>query len=406
MTRLLEHQSLLLLEAAGVTVAPYRAVDTPAAAAEAARALGGPVILKALVPAGGRQKAGGVTRITEPADAASAAGRLLGSTLGHFPVTQVLVQACVDIREEYFCALTFDSVTRSPVMLFSAEGGVDVEDLVRDRPDALVSRPVEPTAELPPFVGRELGAAAGVSGQRLLDVADVLTRLYAVFRNNDGFLVEVNPLAVDGAGRLVALSAVVVVDEQAEFRHPEWARLVDPAGSNGWRPLTTLERAMREIDATDAGSAIRFNEFEDGAIACMMTGGGSGLVTFDHLRRLGETPATTFDITPGRVEEKMYLATKAILSRPGLRGLVAGGNISNFIPIDVKVRGVVRALAELGVDAARFPVVFRYAGPGVESAREIAAKVPGIEFYDERVSLEEAVERIVARVREPGRGPA
>ncbi len=400
MRRLLEHQSLGFLEAAGIAVAPYRAVGTPQAAEEAASALGGPVVVKALVPAGGRQKAGGVARVKTPGEAAAAAEKLLGRTLGHFPVTQVLVQAWLDIREEYFCALTFDSATRGPAILFSAEGGVDIEDLVRERPGALITRPVEPAAELPPFVGREVADAAGLTGQRPLDVADVLTRLYALFRDTDAFLVEVNPLAVDASGRLVAPSAVVILDEQADFRHPEWERLADPAGSNGWRPLTALERAMREIDATDAGSAIRFNEFEDGRIACMMTGGGSGLVTFDHLRRLGETPATTFDITPGRVEEKMYLATKAILSRPGLRGLIAGGNISNFIPIDVKVRGVVRALTELGVDARRFPVVFRYAGPGVETAREIAGQVPGIEFYDERASLEEAVERIVARARE------
>jgi succinyl-CoA synthetase beta subunit len=400
--RLLEDHSLGLLEAAGVPVAPYRAVGAPSEAEAAARALGGPVVVKALVPAGGRQKAGGVVRVESPAVAAAAAEKLLGGMLGHFPVTRVLVQACVDIREEYFCAFTFDSATRGPAVLFSAEGGVDIEDLVRDRPGALVTWPVEPASELAAFVGREIAEAAGLGGQRLVDVAETLARLYRVFRDNDAFLVEVNPLAVDESGRVVAPSAVVVVDEQADFRHPEWTGLVDPAGSNGWRPLTALERAVRDIDATDPGSAIRFNEFEEGSIACMMTGGGSGLVTFDHLRRLGETPATTFDITPGRVEEKMYLATKAILSRPGLRGLVAGGNISNFIPIDVKVRGVVRALTELGVDARRFPVVFRYAGPGVESAREIAAQVPGLEFLDERASLEEAVERIVARIRASG----
>lgn len=400
MTRLLEHQSLGLLDAAGVAVATYRAVSTPHAAEEAARELGGPVMVKALIPAGGRQKAGGVSRVATPRDAAEMAEQLLGRTIGHFPVREVLVQACMDIREEYFCAVTFDSATRSPIVLFSAEGGVDIEDLVRDRPQALVTRPVEPAAELPPFVAREVADAAGLTGQRLLDVAEVLTRLYRVFRDNDAFLVEVNPLAVDASGRLVAPSALVTLDDQADFRHPEWERLVDPAGSNGWRPLTGLEREMRAIDATDPGSAIRFNEFEDGRIACMVTGGGSGLVTFDHLRRLGETPATTFDITPGRVEEKMYLATKAIVARPGLRGLLAGGNISNFIPIDVKVRGVVRALKELGVDGRRFPVVFRYAGPGVESARALSAEVPGIDFYDERTSLEEAVERIVARVRE------
>ncbi len=403
MTRLLEHHSLDLLHAAGVRAASYRVARTPEAAETAAAALGGATVVKALVPAGGRQKAGGVVAVDTPRAAGEAAAQLLGTRLGHFPVTEVLIQARVDIREEYFCAVTFDSVTRGPVILFSAVGGVDVDDLVRDRPETLVSRAVEPLADLPPFIAREIAAAAGLGGQRLLDVADAVTRLYTVFRDNDAFLVEVNPLAVDADGSVLAPSAVVTLDDQADFRHPDWEARLDPAASNGWRPLTALERRMRDIDATDASSAIRFNEFPDGRIACMMTGGGSGLLVFDHLRRLGETPATTFDITPGRVEEKMYLATKAILSRPGLQGLLAGGNISNFIPIDVKVRGVVRALKELGADGHEFPIVFRYAGPGVETARALSAEVPGIEFYDERTSLEEATERIVALVKEPGR---
>ena len=401
MTRLLEHHGLQLLEAAGLTVAPYRAVETPAEATEAARALGGPVVVKALVPAGGRGKAGAVRAVDTPEAAGEAAGDLLGRRVGHFPVERVLVQSRVDVREEYFAALTFDSMARGPVVLFSAVGGVDVEDLVRDRPESLVTRAIEPGPELLPFVAREIVEAGGLAGQRLLDVAAVLTRLYQVFRASDAFLVEVNPLAVDAKGVVVAPSAVVTVDDQADFRHPDWAPWVESARSNGWRPLTPLEREMRAIDATDAGSAIRFNELElaDHGIACMITGGGSGFVALDHFRRLGEQPATTFDITPGRIEQKMYLAARAILSRPGLRGLVAGGNISNFISVDVRVRGVVRALKELGVDGHRFPVVVRYAGPGAEAARALAAEVPGVEFYDERTSLEEAVERIVARVR-------
>lgn len=402
MTRLLEHQSLDLLQAEGVAVAPYRVVDSPGAAAVAARELGDAVVVKALVPVGGRGKAGAVLPADTPAAAAEAAQTLLGQTLSHFPVRQVLVQARAEIREEYFCAFTFDSMVRSPAILFSRAGGVEVEELVRDRREALVARPVEPWPELPAFLAREIAEAAGLTGQRLLDVSVILTRLFRVFRANDAFLVEVNPLAVAGAGQVVAVSAVVMVDDQAGFRHPEWERLADPGESNGWRPLTPLERRMREIDATDPGSAIRFNEFPEGRIACMVTGGGSGLVTLDHFARLGEIPATTFDITPGRVEEKMYLAAKAILSRRDLSGLIAGGNISNFIPIDVKVRGVMRALRELKVDCSRFPVVFRYAGPGVEAARALAAGVPGVEFYDERTSLEEAVERIVTRVREAG----
>jgi succinyl-CoA synthetase beta subunit/citryl-CoA synthetase large subunit len=127
----------------------------------------------------------------------------------------------------------------------------------------------------------------------------------------------------------------------------------------------------------------------------MVTGGGAGLLALDAIRKLGGKPATTFDITPGKVEEKMYLATKAILSRPGLKGLIAGGNITNFIPIDVKVRGVMRALIELKVDPKKFPVVFRFAGPGVEVAKRLAAQLPGIEFYDASTSIENAVRRIV-----------
>ncbi|MBI4540818.1 MAG: acetate--CoA ligase family protein [Gemmatimonadetes bacterium] len=400
MTRLLEHHSLDLLAVAGVAVAPYRVADSPDAAAGAARALAGPVVVKALVPAGGRGKAGRVVTAETPEAAAAAAAELLGSRLGHFPISEVLVQVRVTIREEYFCAFTFDSMSRTPVALLSASGGVEVEDLLRDSPHALVVRELGPRPELPLYIAREIAESGGLTGQRLVDVAALLTRLYQVFRTNDAFLVEVNPLAVDDTGTVLAPSAVVTVDDQAAFRHPEWQHVMDPARSNGWRPLTPLELRMREIDATDSGSAIRFNEFPEGRIACMMTGGGSGFVTLDHLLRLGETPATTFDITPGRVEEKMYLATKAILSRPDLAGLVAGGNITNFIPIDVKVRGVVRALKELGIDAERFPVVFRYAGPGVETARALAAEVPGIEFYDESITLEDAMERIVARVHE------
>lgn len=400
MARLLEHRSLALLESGGVTVAPYRVATSPEEAAQAARALGGPVVVKALVPTGGRGKLGAVQRAETPQAAAEATRGLIGQTLGHFAISQVLVQANIDIREEYFCAFTFDSMSRSPVILFSGFGGVEVEDLVRERGDALVTRLVEPGPDLPVFLAREIAETAGLTGQRLLDVAATLNQLYRVFLKNDAFLVEVNPLAVDHAGTVVAPSAVVVVDDQAAFRHPEWEHLIDPAGSNGWRPLTPLERRMREIDAIDASSAIRFNELAEGRIASMLTGGGSGLLTFDHFQRLGESPATTFDITPGRVEEKMYLATKAILGRPGLAGLIAGGNITNFIPIDIKVRGVVQALKELGVDGRQFPVVFRYAGPGVETARELAAQIPGVEFFDETVSLEEAVERIVTRVRQ------
>ena len=401
MARLLEHHALDLLKQVGVPVPPFRVVSTPEAAREAATRLGSPVVLKALIPVGGRGKAGAIRMAQTPGEAFDQAQELLGRTILNFPVRELLVSEEVRIAKEFFVSLTFDSMSRKPVVLFSSLGGIDVETILEKDPEKLVQVPVDICVGLQPFQAREIAESAGLKGRILMETAQVLMGLYRVFRQFDAQTVEVNPLALTDEDRIVAPSAVVVIDDQALFRHPELDGIADPERTNGWRPLTDLERQIRDIDKTDASSAIRFNEFEEGDIAFMITGGGSGFLALDLIQRLGGKPATTFDITPGRVEEKMYLATKAILSRPGLKGMIAGGNITNFIPIDVKVRGVVRALKDLKVDPRKFPVVFRYAGPGVEVAKEMASELPGIEFYDAATSLEDAVRRIVELTRAP-----
>jgi succinyl-CoA synthetase beta subunit/citryl-CoA synthetase large subunit len=395
MARLLEHHALDLLKQGGVPVPPFRVISSSEAAREAAGSLGGHVVLKALIPAGGRGKAGAIKMALTPDEAFDQARGLLGRTILNFPVRELLVSEMVKIAKEFFVSLTFDSMSRKPLFLLSSLGGVDVETILEKDPDRLVQIPVDICIGLQPFQAREIAESVGLKGKILMEAAQMLTGLYRVFRQFDAQTVEVNPLALTDEGRIVAPSAVIVIDDQALFRHPELKGIADPEQTNGWRPLTDLEREIRAIDKTDPSSAIRFNEFEDGDIAFMITGGGSGFLALDQIKRLGGNPATTFDITPGRVEEKMYLATKAILSRPGLKGMIAGGNISNFIPIDVKVRGVVRALKELEVDPRKFPVVFRFAGPGVEVAKELASEIPGIEFYDAATSLDEAVRRIV-----------
>ncbi len=401
MARLLEHHALDLLKQVGVPVPPFRVVSTPEAAREAATRLGSPVVLKALIPVGGRGKAGAIRMAQTPGEAFDQAQELLGRTILNFPVRELLVSEEVRIAKEFFVSLTFDSMSRKPVVLFSSLGGIDVETILEKDPEKLVQVQVDICVGLQPFQAREIAESAGLKGRILMETAQVLMGLYRVFRQFDAQTVEVNPLALTDEDRIVAPSAVVVIDDQALFRHPELDGIADPERTNGWRPLTDLEREIRDIDKTDASSAIRFNEFEEGDIAFMITGGGSGFLALDLIQRLGGKPATTFDITPGRVEEKMYLATKAILSRPGLKGMIAGGNITNFIPIDVKVRGVVRALKDLKVDPRKFPVVFRYAGPGVEAAKKMASEIPGIEFYDAATSLEDAVRRIVELTRAP-----
>ncbi len=395
MARLLESDALRVLGQAGVPIPQFEVVSTPQDAKEATSRLHFPVVIKALIPVGGRGKAGAIRVVRSADEAWLAAESLLGTTVLNFSIDRVLVSKGLEIAKEFFASFTFDSMSRGPVLLFSGLGGVDVEQILDQDPGRLIEKRIEVGVGLRNFEAREVAGKAGLEGKLLLDVADALTRLYRVFRDVDAQTIEVNPLVVTATGALVAPTAVVVVDDQALFRHPELEKMTGTENTNGWRPLTVLEREMRAIDRTDPSSAIRFNEFETGDIAFMVTGGGAGLLALDAIRRLGGKPATTFDITPGRVEEKMYLATKAILSKSGLKGLIAGGNITNFIPIDVKVRGVMRALIELKVNPKRFPVVFRFAGPGVELARKLAAQLPGIEFYDASTSIEAAVKHIV-----------
>ena len=391
-----------LLREGGIPVPPFQVVSTPEEAKETANQWKRLVVLKALIPVGGRGKAGAIKTAATPEETLRQARELLGRTILNFPVDQLLVSEVVKIAREFFVSVTFDSMKRKPVVLFSSLGGVDVETILERGPERLVESPIDISLGLQPFQAREIAESAGLEGKVLMETAEVLTRLYGIFRKFDCQTVEINPLVLTDVGRLVAPTAVIVLDNQALFRHPELEGIADPDLTNGWRPLTSLEKEMRAIDKIDSGSAIRFNELEGGDLAFMITGGGAGFLAFDSIVKIGGKPATTFDITPGRVEEKMYLATKAILSsKSGLKGLIAGGNITNFIPIDIKVRGVMRALKELKIDPKKFPVVFRFAGPGVDVAKKLAAELPGIEFYDAATSLDEAVKRIVELTR-PG----
>lgn len=400
MARLLEHHALDILKRSGIRVPRFRVISSPEEAKETAKEFGGKAVLKALIPVGGRAKAGAIGIAPTPERAAEYARELLGAKILNFTVDEILASEVAKIVKEFFVSLTFDSMSRKPLVLFSSLGGVDVETILERDPERLIQRPVPISSGLRHFVAREIAESAGLKGIELATTADALVRLYRIFREFDAETVEVNPLVLSDQGELVAPSAVIVIDNQALFRHPELSGIADPDRTNGWRPLTPLERDIRAIDRTAADSAIRFNDLEGGKVAFMMTGGGAGLLALDCIMRLGGEPATTFDITPGRVEEKTYLATKAILSKSGLKGMIAGGNITNFIPIDIKVRGVMRALKELRVNAKEFPIVFRFAGPGVEEARRLAKELPGIEFYDAESSLEDAVKRIVELTRD------
>jgi succinyl-CoA synthetase beta subunit len=399
MGRLLEHDALTILARAGVALPRWEVAASIAGAGDAVARLGGPVILKALVPVGGRGKAGAVRGAGSAAEARAVAADLLGRFVGDYPVQRLLLMERLEIAEEHFVSITFDPACRGPVLLYSRTGGVDV-DRHAAQASTLVRWPLKVTRGLDPFEARDIALEAGVHGALIVLVGQLLPRLYEVFRRCDAILVEINPLAITTTSEVVPAAAVIHVDDQALFRQPDLSdRLSDEEGT-GFRPFTPLEQRMREIDRADPhNGAMRFLEFPDGDIAFLVTSGGAALTALGQLFALGARPANAFDITAGQNEEKMYQATRALLTRPGLQGLIAGGNVKSFTRVDFQVRAIVRALTDAGVDPRRFPVVLRFAGPGIEEARRIAERLPGLELYEDETSLAMAVRRLVERTQ-------
>ena len=397
LSRLLENDSLALLGEGGLPVPRFEVCTEAEEAARATESLGGRAVIKALVPVGKRGKAGAVKFACSAGEARAHASAILGMEVRRFPVNKLIVMEALDIKREIFCSISFDAPGKCPLILFSAEGGVDVEELAEHHPDKLIEWPMNILEGLAVEGALELVGRAGLSGELAGQVARSVCAMYSVFCAHDCEMIEVNPLAELADGRVVAAAGVVQLDAQALFRHPELEAKLGVEGGNGWRPFTELEMRMREIDAIDPHvGAIRFSEM-DGDIGFMVTGGGYGLSSLEALLDSGGKPATTFDITPGRYEEKMRRAVKAVLSKPGIKGLLLAGNVSNFTRVDIKVAGVVRALKEADLDLENFPVIIRYAGPGVEEARRLIAEVPGVEWHEDEASIEDLARRIVAR---------
>ena len=397
LSRLLENDSLTLLGEGGLPVPRFEVCTDADEATRAAERLGGRVVIKALVPVGKRGRAGAVKFAASADEARAGADAILGMEVRRFPVNKLIVMEALEIEREIFCSISFDAPRKCPLILFSAEGGVDVEELAENHPDKLIEWPVDILEGLKDKDALALVGRAGLTGGLAEQVARAVCAMYGVFCAHDCEMIEVNPLAELADGRVVAAAGVVQLDAQALFRQPELEAKLGVEGGNGWRPFTELEMRMREIDAIDPHvGAIRFSEM-DGDIGFMVTGGGYGLSSLEALLDEGGKPATTFDITPGRYEEKMRRAVKAVLSKPGIKGLLLAGNVSNFTRVDIKVAGVVRALKEADLDFAKFPVIIRYAGPGVEEARKLIAEVPCVEWHEDEASIEDLARRIVAR---------
>lgn len=362
-----------LLAAAGIAVPRGRVVRTPEEAAEAARELGA-VVVKAQVPTGKRGRAGGIRRATTPEEAAGVAGAILGMRIGTYPVERLLVEEQVAIVRECYAAVLADASSRGPLLLFSAEGGMDIEEIAATHPRALRRVPLDIRREL--SVRESLEVAAG-TGPAAGATAEALVRLYEVFRRHDAELVEINPLAIAADGRVVALDCKLVLDDAAASRHP------DLAAQAAAEPTTELERRA-------AALGLRYIEL-DGEVGVVANGAGLTMTTMDAIVHAGGRPANFLEIG-GDAYTRGRDALGLVLANTRVRSLLVNF-CGAFARTDVMTAGIVEAWLDL---RPTLPVAFSVRGTGEEEAVRLLREKLGVEPFAE---MDDAVRAAVEAAR-------
>ena len=361
--KLHEHQAKTIFAEYGIPIPNGKVASTPAEAAEAISSFGGSGVVKAQVHAGGRGLAGGVKVVGSAAEGRDFADGLLGSRLvthqtdaSGVPVDSVLVEELADIATEMYVALTMDRNHRGPVLIASAAGGMSIEEVAASNPDAIITEAVEPGLGLMPFQCRRVAAQLGMSGATARQGADILSRLYRIFTENDCSLVEVNPLIVTGDGGVVALDAKMDVEDDALFRHSDLHELRDRSQED-------------QLEARAADDDIAYVSL-DGSVGCLVNGAGLAMATLDVANAAGAAPANFLDVGGGATEEKVATAVGIILSDPKVSQVLV--NIfGGILRCDVAARGIVMAYEER---RATQPMVVRMLGTNLEEGKEILAQ--------------------------------
>jgi succinyl-CoA synthetase beta subunit/citryl-CoA synthetase large subunit len=396
---LLEDDAKAWLRDAGFTVPAGATASTAADAARITEALGGDVVVKALVPMGRRGKAGAVVRAASATDAAHAASRMLGMSVGGLEVREVYVEAAVAIARELYAALLFDD--DGPRVVVCAEGGVDIEVTARTTPTSVVGAPIDPLRGLAAWQAIDLWRRAGIHGPIARNLGDLTARLYQCFADGDAELLEINPLAVDAEGNVVIVGAMTGIDPAALGRQLRWRDAA--ARARRLQRLSPRERRVADVDAEVPGPEARYIEL-DGDIGLLVGGGGAGLYQQDRLRAWGGRPAN-HSVTPptGSDRRKLRAVIEAILEHPGVLGLLVGFNYAQMARADVRVTTLMDVVEAKGIDTRRFPIVIRMLGAGEADARARVAGIAGIHYLPRDASLEDAVRlvvELVARARE------
>jgi succinyl-CoA synthetase beta subunit len=379
-----EYQAKQILSQYGVAVPRSHTARTAAEARAAAEALGTlPVVVKAQIHAGGRGKGGGVKLAKTLAEVESLAQSMLGMNLVTHQtgpegrtVRTLLIEEGLHIRQEFYLGVVIDRATSAPVFMASRAGGMDIEEVAAATPEKILKEFVDPTLGLQPFQARKLAFGLGLSDKLVNKAAKFMLSLYKAFVESDASLIEINPFLLTEEGDLYALDAKVAFDDNALYRHPNYAELRD-----------LNEEEELEIEA----SKYDLNYIKlDGTIGCMVNGAGLAMATMDIIKLAGGAPANFLDVGGGASQQRVENAFRILLADKNVKAVLI--NIfGGIVRCDMVASGVVEAAKNLGV---KIPIVVRLEGTNVERGREVLEQ-SGLNFTT-AVGMQDAAQKVVA----------
>ena len=383
--KLHEYQSKFLFRGFGIPIPQGQVASTPEEAQKIAAELGGTVVIKAQVHVGGRGKAGGVKLAHSPDEARQHASEILGMDIKGLIVEKVLVDPGADIQQEIYLAITNDRGAGMPLIMASMEGGMDIEELNRERPDAIIREHIDPILGLQNYQMTHIASAMSMPRARWRAFGGILRGLYRCYMESDAELAEINPLVITGGGELLAVDGKVIIDDNALFRQPELTAQRDTGGE------PESERQARQADIT----YIKL----DGQIGCMVNGAGLAMTTMDMTKLYGDAdgigPANFLDIGGGASAEQVAAALRIILSDDNVR-CVLFNIFGGITRCDEVADGILTAYNEVKPSV---PMVIRLQGTNAAEGNAIIsqANIPNISSAE---TLTQAAQMAVAAVKE------
>jgi len=373
-----EYQARDLFRKAGIKMPEGDVATTPSEAEAVARTLGGKVVVKAQVHAGGRGKAGGIQLAATPSEAAVHAEKILGMVIKDLVVGKVLIVPAADITSEAYVGMILDRESQRPVLMVSASGGVDIEEVAATSPEKISRLAIDPRYGLLPHQAMKLGFALYDDVRQVRAAAKIMTQLYGVFMDNGATLTEINPLVTTPTGEVVALDAKVTLDDNILERRPDLATLRDETAE-----------APSEVEARRAG--LTFIKLE-GNVGCVVNGAGLAMATMDLVKYYGGEPANFLDIGGSSNPDMVVTALRIITRDPSVKAILFNifGGITRT---DDVANGIVAALEQFKVEV---PIVIRLTGTNQHEAIRILEDV-GMTALN---GMDEAVEQVVARAKE------